>query len=249
MVATTSLPTTRTRAVLRDLLRPARATTCSSATAGRHPAPGANGAIALSSPGCVIERNLMVGNGRLPVQAASPPRIDDEKRVEAVWNRHGGYNNVIAFNERAQTAGSSLLRTAALAKGDAEERPEASGRLADNIAADYVAKDSGASRLAWARSAGADVDRPLRPIGQPLFQWGASGMTTTACPLFGTGCGGAWPREGKSSGGRELPRSPDPRRPSAARQPHRDDGLLPAGLRAWGPAGHRALRAGPGARR
>ena len=70
---------------------------------------GADGAIALSSsPNCVIERNLMVGNKegfQFREQNRSTPLIGD-KTAHKVWNHHNMIrHNVIAYNRDVQTAG------------------------------------------------------------------------------------------------------------------------------------------------
>lgn len=77
--------------------------------AGTPGAWGASAGISLSSsPNCVIERNLLVGNKEgfnFREQARSTPRIDDRKS-EPVWNHdHILRNNVIAYNRDAQTWG------------------------------------------------------------------------------------------------------------------------------------------------
>ena len=74
--------------------------------------PGAWGASAgisiSSSPDCLIERNLLIGNKEgfnFREQTRSTPRIDDRKS-EPVWNHdHIVRNNVIALNRDAQTWG------------------------------------------------------------------------------------------------------------------------------------------------
>ena len=70
---------------------------------------GASAGISISSsPDCLIERNLLVGNKEgfnFREQSRSTPRIDDRKSVP-VWNHdHIIRNNVIALNRDAQTWG------------------------------------------------------------------------------------------------------------------------------------------------
>jgi hypothetical protein len=70
---------------------------------------GANAGISISSsPDCIIERNLLVGNKEgfsFREQERSTPRIGDRKSVP-VWNHdHIVRNNVIALNRDAQTWG------------------------------------------------------------------------------------------------------------------------------------------------
>jgi len=70
---------------------------------------GSNAGISISSsPNCLIERNLLIGNKEgfsFREQTRSTPRIDDRKS-EPVWNHdHIIRNNVIALNRDAQTWG------------------------------------------------------------------------------------------------------------------------------------------------
>jgi len=70
---------------------------------------GANAGISISSsPDCIIERNLLVGNKEgfsFREQTRSTPRIDNRKS-EPVWNHDEVVrNNVIAYNRDAQTWG------------------------------------------------------------------------------------------------------------------------------------------------
>ena len=73
---------------------------------------GANGAIALSSsPGCTVERNLMIGNCegfQFREQGRTTPRINQAKGVaaEPVWNHDQVIrNNVMAYNAKWQIGG------------------------------------------------------------------------------------------------------------------------------------------------
>jgi hypothetical protein len=77
--------------------------------AGTRSAWGANAGISISSsPNCVVERNLLIGNKEgfsLREQIRSTPRIANRKS-EPVWNHdHIIRNNVIAYNRDAQTWG------------------------------------------------------------------------------------------------------------------------------------------------
>jgi hypothetical protein len=77
--------------------------------------PGAWGAqagiVLSSSPGCVITRNLLVGNKEgfnFREQARMTPRIDhpEPRYQEQIWNHDEQIrNNVIAYNQKAQTRG------------------------------------------------------------------------------------------------------------------------------------------------
>lgn len=77
--------------------------------AGTPGAWGASAGISLSnSPGCLIERNLLLGNKEgfnFREQTRSTSRIDDRKS-EPIWNHDDVIrNNVIAYNRDAQTWG------------------------------------------------------------------------------------------------------------------------------------------------
>ena len=70
---------------------------------------GASAGISISSsPGCLIERNLLLGNKEgfaFREQTRSTPRIDSRKD-EPVWNHDSTIrNNVLAYNRDAQTWG------------------------------------------------------------------------------------------------------------------------------------------------
>jgi Right handed beta helix region len=72
---------------------------------------GQAGIVLSSSPNCVVERNLLIGNREgfnFREQSRVTPRIDsrDPKREELVWNHDERIcNNVIAYNRDAQTRG------------------------------------------------------------------------------------------------------------------------------------------------
>ena len=144
---------------------------------------GAQAGICLSSsPGCLVERNLLVGNREgfdFREQGRTTPRLGTTPGAaeEAVWNhdeviRH----NVLADNRDAQTWGWFDV-------GDERHWPRAmqekadAGEAAQNLAGDYVAKD------AKGQPVGLSLER-LRltfadnlystPDGQGLFHWGAA---------------------------------------------------------------------------
>jgi hypothetical protein len=112
--------------------------------------PGAWGAAAAislsSSPHCLIERNLMVGNREgfnFREQNRKTPRIDD-RNEQWVWNHDQCIrNNVIALNRDAQTRGWFDINDdrhwpAALRDTVGREN----GKPARDLAADYLARDS-----------------------------------------------------------------------------------------------------------
>ena len=143
---------------------------------------GAASAIALSSsPDCVIERNLMVGNREgfnFREQNRKTPLIDD-KRERWVWNHDQTIrNNVMAYNRNAQVWGwfdvdDGRHWPAALQEPDEKEK----GHATQDLAADYQAKDK----------TGAPVGLTLEKLNltfannlfaarpwQGLFHWGVS---------------------------------------------------------------------------
>jgi hypothetical protein len=143
---------------------------------------GANGAIALSSsPHCVIERNLMVGNKegfQFREQNRRTDRIDGKKGEEEwIWNHDETIrNNLIAYNRDAQVWGwfgtdDERHWPAALTKAGDKDRKKPK----DDMAAEYQAK----------RKTGAPVGLSLEKLnlvfegnlyavqpGQVLFGWG-----------------------------------------------------------------------------
>ena len=145
---------------------------------------GAQAGICLSSsPGCVIERNLLVANregfdfreqGRTTPRRGAKPGTPEE----AVWNhdeviRH----NVIAGNRDAQTWGWFDV-------GDERHWPRAmqgkkadAGQAAQNLAGDYVAKDAKGQPMGLSletlRLTFAD-NFYSNPDGPALFHWGAA---------------------------------------------------------------------------
>jgi Right handed beta helix region/Chondroitinase B len=107
---------------------------------------GAGAAISLSSsPDCLIERNLMVGNREgfdFREQGRKTPLIDDEKE-RWIWNHDQRIrNNVLALNRDAQVWGwfdvdDGRHWPAALQQSAEKEK----GKAARDLAADFVAKD------------------------------------------------------------------------------------------------------------
>ncbi len=146
---------------------------------------GASGAIALSSsPRCVIERNLMVGNKegfQFREQRRTTPRIDAEKGTpeEWVWNHDQIVrNNLMAYNRDAQLWGW-------FAADDerhwptALQRPGATNpqRPQKDLAADYPAqrKDGALAGLSLEKLNLAFEGNLYAVLpGQGLFHWGAS---------------------------------------------------------------------------
>ena len=108
---------------------------------------GADGGISISSsPGCVVERNLIVGNKegfQFREQVRSTPKIDDgrKRRSHPVWNHdHVIRRNVIAFNRDLQVGGWFDV-TDGRHWPKAMQTPAAEkGKAAADIAAKYKAK-------------------------------------------------------------------------------------------------------------
>jgi len=152
-----------------------------------HGSWGADGAINLSSsPGCVIERNLMIGNQngfQFREQTRTTPRIGAGKGVpeEPVWNHDQVVrNNVMAFNSKWQLGGwfdvkdgrhwPAAMRSAAFQKRSKTEAE-------DDIAKDYLAKDSNLQPDALSlEKLNLVFEGNLygRSPGQGLFLWGVT---------------------------------------------------------------------------
>jgi hypothetical protein len=144
---------------------------------------GANGAISLSSsPHCVIERNLMVGNKegfQFREQRRTTPRIAGKagSPEEWVWNHdHNIRNNLIAYNQDAQVRGW-------FAVDDERHWPLALQRLAapkpdrpeNDLAADYQAqrKDVAPAGLSLEKlDLVFEGNFYAAHPGQGLFHWG-----------------------------------------------------------------------------
>lgn len=100
-----------------------------------------------SSPNCVIERNLIVGNREgfdFREQARTTPRIGHKGPEQPVWNHDEIIrNNLFAYNADAQIWGWFDVADARIwpaAMQAAQERPGNGARPEADIAADYQAK-------------------------------------------------------------------------------------------------------------
>jgi hypothetical protein len=152
--------------------------------APRAEAWGANGGIALSSsPGCRVERNLLIANRegfQFREQARATPRIGGPEKTEvAVWNHDSTIrNNVIACNRDVQTAGWFGLADASfwpramqdkkLGKPVPAAKPLPAGTDVDRLSA----RPAGLS-LETLRLDLADNLYAMKP-GQRLVQWGCT---------------------------------------------------------------------------
>ena len=149
--------------------------------------PGAWGAQAgiclSSSPGGLIERNLLVANregfdfreqGRTTPRLGAPPGTPEE----AVWNHDETIrHNVLADNRDAQTWGWFDVGDERHWPRAMQEKRADAGEAAQNLAKDYVAKDKNGQpvglsletlRLTFAENLYSVPD------GQGLFHWGAA---------------------------------------------------------------------------
>ena len=110
---------------------------------------GANGGIALSSsPNCIIERNLIIGNKegfQFREQNRTTPLIDDPKGTpeHPIWNHDQIIrNNVLAYNHDAQSWGwFDVADERHWPAATQEKKPETATAQSD-IAKNYGAKDS-----------------------------------------------------------------------------------------------------------
>jgi hypothetical protein len=143
---------------------------------------GAAAAIALSSsPGCTIERNLMVGNREgfnFREQRRTTPLIDD-RHERPVWNHDQVIrNNVLALNRDAQVWGwfdTTDGRHWPVALQDPSDR--ANARAAQDLAAAYEAKGRTGGPVGLSLEklniTFANNLYAVQP-GQGLFHWGVS---------------------------------------------------------------------------
>ncbi len=148
---------------------------------------GGDGAISLSSsPGCVIERNLMIGNQegfQFREQGRTAPRIGASKGTpeEPVWNHDQTIrNNVLAYNAKWQVGGWFDVKDhrhwplSMQTQFDAKPKSEAP---LEDIAKDYLAKDAGRlpQSLCLEKLSIAFKDNLyVRIPGEGLFLWGAT---------------------------------------------------------------------------
>jgi hypothetical protein len=151
---------------------------------GLNDSPGAWGAasgIALSSsPGCTIERNLLIGNKEgfnFREQGRTAPRIDapNGSQEEAIWNHDQVVrNNVMAYNRDAQTWGWFDIADGRHWPAALQEHTPESGEAASDVAKDYKADKAkippglNLARLKIAFSNNLYATLP----GQQLFNWG-----------------------------------------------------------------------------
>ena len=145
---------------------------------------GAQAGICLSSsPGCLVERNLLVANREgfnFREQGRTTPRLDAKPGTpeEAVWDHDETIrHNVLAANRDAQTWGwFDVLDERLWPKALQEKKAQAAVTVPD-MAADYVAKDKNGQPV------GLSLERLhltfadnlyATPDGQGLFHWGAT---------------------------------------------------------------------------
>jgi hypothetical protein len=151
---------------------------------GFHETPGSWGAAAAislsSSPNCLIERNLMVGNREgfnFREQNRRTPLIDD-KREQSVWNHDQRIrNNILALNRDAQVRGwfdvNDGRHWPAVLQDAAEQEK---GKAARDLAADDLTKESAGGPMGLTLEALKFTLENNIYYAQPwqgLFLWGA----------------------------------------------------------------------------
>lgn len=149
--------------------------------------PGAWGAQAgiclSSSPGCLIERNLLVANREgfaFREQGRTTPRLDAKPGTpeEAVWNHDETIrHNVLADNRDAQTWGWFDVLDERHWPQATQGKKADTGEAMQNMAKDYVAKDKSGQpvRLSLEKLRLTFADNLYSvPDGQGLFHWGAA---------------------------------------------------------------------------
>jgi len=143
---------------------------------------GANGGISLSSsPGCRIERNLIVGNAegfQFREQMRSTPKIDDPpgRKGHAVWNHDQVVrNNLFALNANRQVGGwFDVLDGRHWPKGMQTGWESPGKRPSADLAAEYKAK--GQPLNASLETLKIRLERNLYATAPPqaLFLWGCT---------------------------------------------------------------------------
>jgi len=143
---------------------------------------GADGAIAISSSaGCVLERNLVVGNKeglQFREQNRRTPRLADPGKEEPVWNRDAVLrHNLLAYNREAQVWGWFDVGDERHWPLALQERKADDGKAAADVAAGYQAKDAAGNpvglsleRLNLVVTGNLYVVAP----GQGLLNWGTT---------------------------------------------------------------------------
>ena len=150
--------------------------------------PGSWGAAAgiclSSSPGSIIERNLIIGNKEgfnFREQNRTTPRIDGQGRhgEEPVWNHDQIVrNNVLAYNRDAQVWGwFDVADSRAWPRSIAATRPAEPRGASTDLAAGYQAKrEAGPPPGTDLKGLHLEFDGNLYAVrpGQGLFNWGAA---------------------------------------------------------------------------
>jgi hypothetical protein len=153
---------------------------------------GMDGGISISSSvGCVIERNLLVGNKegfQFREQQRTTPRIGREQEgEEAIWNRdHVVRDNVFAYNRDAQVWGWFAIddsRHWPRGKGSADPQSDADPAAGGDLAAEYLARSEDGQPLGLRLD---DLNLAFtgnvyaRHPGSGLFNWGAGWAADSA---------------------------------------------------------------------
>lgn len=141
---------------------------------------GADGAIAISSsPGCVLERNLAIGNKeglQFREQNRRTPRLADPGKEEPVWNRDAVLrNNLLAYNREAQVWGWFDVGDERHWPLALQERKADDGKAAADLAAGYQAKDAAGNPVGLSlERLNLTINGNLYGVapGQGLLNWG-----------------------------------------------------------------------------
>jgi hypothetical protein len=141
----------------------------------------ASGISISSSPGCLIERNLIVGNREgfnFREQTRSTPRIGRDKGPgQAVWNHDEVIrNNVLAFNRDAQTWGWFDMPDGRHWPAEMQDKTAEQGQAKEDIAKGYQAgKDQSPTGLNLQKLK-ITFQGNLYAVnpGQGLFNWGCT---------------------------------------------------------------------------
>jgi hypothetical protein len=141
---------------------------------------GANGGISLSSsPGCVVERNLVVGNCegfQFREQTRTTPRIAAGEKEQAVWNHDQTIrNNYFAANRDWQVGGwFDVLDGRHWPKAMQSGQEKSGSRPAADVAAGYQAKGPGLDTSLEQLHILLDRNLYFARPGQGLLLWGCT---------------------------------------------------------------------------
>jgi hypothetical protein len=130
-----------------------------------------------SSPDCLIERNLIIGNKEglaFREQTRTTPRIDD-KTDHPIWNHDTTVrNNTFAWNRDAQVAGWFDVKDQRHWPLAMQQKAEPTAAPAEDLAKPYLAKNSSSPAHLSLESLHLNLTANLFAThpGQPLYVWG-----------------------------------------------------------------------------